>query len=88
MNDAQITARAAKAENLINDPLLAEGFENLKQAIIDRIVEAPLADKDGVHELKLMLKLLADLKLNLEAFVRDGQMIEVKIKQQKKYKFF
>jgi len=76
--------RGARAKQLLDDPLLLEAFASVRQAIHDKWEAAPLADRDGKHELHLMLKLLTDVKANIELFLADGQMAADKLKHLKR----
>lgn len=74
--------RGAKAEKLIKDSMLTEAFDLVRSAIIEKWETTPLRDKDGAHELKLMLKLLGDVRANLEQAVNDGKLAAAELKQQ------
>lgn len=73
--------RGIKADALLNDPILSEAFAGVREAILRQIEQAPIRDRDGVHELKLMLKLLADVRANLNKAVQDGKLAEATIKR-------
>lgn len=73
-------ARGAHAQQLLNDSMLTEAFELVAKAIHEKWESAPLLDRDGAHELKLMLKLLSDVRANLEMAVHDGKMAQEKLK--------
>jgi hypothetical protein len=74
-------SRGARAEQLLNDPLLQEAFTSVRNGIVETWEAAPLRDTQGAHELKLMLKLLGDLRTVLEMTVADGKMAAVKLKE-------
>jgi hypothetical protein len=74
--------RGIKAEKLIKDPILDEAFSLVRSAIIEKWEMTPLRDRDGAHELKLMLKLLGDVRANLEQAVVDGKLAAAELKQQ------
>ena len=76
--------RGTRAERLLKDDLLTEAFALVKQAIIENWEGAPLRDRDGAHELKLMLKLLGDVRANLEQALRDGTMAAEDLKRIKR----
>lgn len=71
--------RGAKAERLLNDPTLSEAFDLVRVAIVDQWAACPIRDKDGAHELKLMLKLLGDVRANLERAIADGKLAAVEL---------
>jgi hypothetical protein len=63
-----------RAQRLLEDPVLSKAFDDVRAAIIERWEAAPLRDQEGAHELRLMLKLLTDVKGNLELAVSNGQL--------------
>lgn len=73
--------RGHKAEKLLNDPLLKDAFTLVAQAIHERWEAAPLRDRDGAHELKLMLKLLNDVRATLERAIADGKLAAAELEQ-------
>jgi hypothetical protein len=72
--------RASRAKRLLEDPLLSESFELVRRAIHEKWEAAPIADLSGQHELLLMLKLLSDVRANLEQAIADGVMAADKLK--------
>lgn len=66
--------RAQRAERILNDPTFDEAFKLVSAAIHEQWESAPIRDKDGAHELKLMLKLLGDVRANLERAIADGKL--------------
>lgn len=64
--------RAARAKAVIDNPTFQESFDLVRQAIHEQWESAPIRDHDGAHELKLMLKLLGDVKAQLERAIADG----------------
>jgi hypothetical protein len=73
--------QAVRAEKLLNDDTLTQAFTDVRQAIIDKWEATPLRDKDGAHELKLMLKLLSDVRANLEQAVSNGKLAAEELKR-------
>lgn len=73
--------RGAHAKRLLDDPLLTEAFESVERAIHDKWASAPLSDRDGQHELLVMLKLMRDVRANLEHALADGNFAADKLKQ-------
>ena len=78
MSEAQALSRANKAERLLNDAELQAAFAAVRDELLRRIEEAPIRDREAVHECKLMLKLLADLRLNLQSVINTGKMIQAR----------
>ena len=81
MNEDKRMERAVKAAQLLSNPLLAESFDLVRQAIVDKWALTPIRDRDGAHELKLMLKLLADVRVALDQAVNDGKVVQFNQKQ-------
>jgi hypothetical protein len=71
--------RAIKAQALLEDEELIEAFTAVRESLLRRIEECPIRDREGVHELKLQLKLLADVRANLSAVVNTGKVIQYRI---------
>ena len=80
MNHAELLARGTKAKALLQDPLLIEAFSNVEKAIHDAWATAPIRDVEGQMHLRLMLKLLGDVKADLEQAVTDGTMAAAELK--------
>lgn len=76
--------RGQRAERLMNDPLLIEAFGTVKQAIVDGWESAPIRDVEGHHELKLMMKLLGDVRAHLERAVADGKLAAMELNSRRK----
>jgi len=66
--------RGNKARKLLDDPLLTEAWEQVERTITEAWANAPIRDRDGQHELKLMLKALRDVRGWLEQTVTDGKI--------------
>lgn len=73
--------RGIKAERLLADPLLQEAFKSVSDAIHQTWEDAPLRDTQAAHELKLMLKLLGDVKSVFERSVEDGKLAAIELKE-------
>lgn len=77
--DKQALGRASKAQALLNDPELNAAFDAVKTSILERIEACPIRDTEGLMNLKLQLKLLNDVKANLQAVVNTGKVIQDRI---------
>lgn len=74
MNLEEQLAAGSRAQRLLDDPILSKAFDDVRLAIIEKWESAPLRDREGAHELRLMLKLLADVKGSLELAVMNGKL--------------
>ena len=88
MSESQEIERGARAERLLKDPLLSEAFESVRQAIFAKIEETPLRDRDALHEWRLMLKLLRDVRANLEQAVQGGKYAAFRLEEKRRFKLF
>lgn len=68
--------RALRAQKIVNDPLFDEAFQMVKTAILEKIEAAPLRDTEGAEKLRIMLKLLRDVRAVFEQAVNDGKVAE------------
>ncbi len=75
--------RGNRAAALLRDPALLDAFEGVASAIHERWAATPVRDREGAHELHLMLKLLNDLKSVLETAVTEGNAALREIEFQK-----
>jgi len=78
MNEAQDLKRASDAARLLEDKEMVAAFAAVRDELLRRIEEAPIRDREAVHECKLMLKLLGDLRLNLQSVINTGKMIQAR----------
>lgn len=81
MNIEQDLERGAKAEKLLRDSTLSQAFDDVRKAIIEQWEACPVRDHEGQHELKLMLKLLSDVRANLERAVADGKLAAAELER-------
>lgn len=65
--------RGNHAQRLLNDPLLQEAFNVVRQAIHDQWESSPLRDVEGQVALRSMLNHLRDVQSVLEVALADGK---------------
>ena len=65
----------------------SEPFQNalkaVKAGILQKWEESPISDRDGQHELRLMLKVLNDVELNIISVINNGKFAEKTLLLQK-----
>lgn len=76
--------RGQRAERLLNDETLRKAFDDVAAAIHAQWERCPIRDLEGAHELKLMLKLLTDVRANLERAVSDGKLAAAELQQKRR----
>lgn len=87
MSEQTKIERAARASRITADPEFIAAFDNTRQAIFQKIELTPIRDIEGLQQLRLCLKLLGDVRANLEQVIDDGKIAEFNIEQEKKRKF-
>lgn len=80
--------RAEKAQRILNDEIFKESFESVRQALLQKFESAPVNDAEGMVKVRLCLKLLTDVRANLEATLRDGKVEEFNIQEKKRLSIF
>ena len=79
VSDAVMKVRADRAKALLEDAELTKAFEGVRKSLLDRFEACPIRDIEGQHEIKLMLKLLSDVRANLHSVVDTGKVIEYRL---------
>lgn len=79
-------SRGAKAEALLNDEIFKDALDSVEKAIVDKWRDSPVMDKDGQHELRLMLKAFLDVKKNIEEHVRTGKLATAQFNEESRLK--
>ena len=69
--------RGEEAEQLLRNELLQEAFEMVETGIIEQWKSAPIRDIQGQHELKLMLKLLGDVRGYIKEVANTGKLARI-----------
>ena len=69
-----MTAKSDRATELLNDPLLREAFDRLREKYRDLIEEAPLASSEieVIQDIRKMLHLLREVENDLYVMMQDG----------------
>lgn len=76
MSDTQPLARAAKAQEALDNPLIAEALSAWETEITDAWKKSPLRDVEGREKLRLMLEAANTFKTHLEAVVATGKLLK------------
>jgi hypothetical protein len=78
--------RADKAKAILDSPIYQEAYEGVRAAIIERIEKCSLTDTQTAEDLRRCLKLLKDVKLNLEVMLNHGKVERFNLQQEQKPK--
>jgi hypothetical protein len=79
MNLEEDSAAGSNAERILSD--VSPYFDMVEAAILDTWKKSPVADEKGQHELRLMMKLLGDVKSNLKTTIENGKLAKVQIER-------
>jgi len=79
--ETDITA-GNRAQRLLEDEVLTKAFADVRGAIIELWESSPVRDYEGQHELKLMLRVLSDVRGNLELAVHNGKIAAEELRMQ------
>jgi len=71
--------RGQRAARILSDSVFQSAWDSVSQAIHEQWANSPIRDHEGQHELRLMLKLLGDVRAVLEATVDDGKVAAKKL---------
>jgi hypothetical protein len=72
-----------RAHAVLDSDAYKDAFNAVRAAILDQWENCPIRDREGAHELKLMLKLHGDVKRHMEKAVEDGKFAAQELKQDK-----
>ena len=76
--------KAARAKELLEDPIFQEAFNGVRNGLVSQLEATPFTDKDLQHEITVTLQLLKRLKGSLERFIADG-VVEQKTLDQRNF---
>lgn len=82
-----MTEKADRAQILLNDPLLKEAFDEVRQYWLNRVESLPLdaeQGKDALYDIRKMLFLLRQVEETLERYVSDGQLEDFRAAEQER----
>lgn len=73
--------RAQRAQAVMDNPAFKDAFAGVREAIIARIEQCPMRDTEGAERLRIMLKLLNDVRANLEQALADGKVAGLRLQE-------
>lgn len=83
MNEHQLVDRADKARAVLESPVYQEAWDATRAAIISLIETTPLSQTETAEDLRRCLKLLRDVRSNLELFAKQGKVASFRLAQEK-----
>ena len=76
--------RGEQARLLLQNEMYVDAVTQVRQAIVDKWQQSPLRDREGHHELKLMLKLLGDLTGYIQTTMETGKMAQLQLESERR----
>jgi Arc/MetJ-type ribon-helix-helix transcriptional regulator len=73
--------KAARARSVLDDDAYKDASKAVRDAIIEAWEQCPIRDRDGAHELKLMLKIHKDIEAHMQKAVDDGKFAAEELKR-------
>lgn len=75
--------RGIKARVVLENAIYQEAFQMVEQGIINAWKNAPVRDAEGQMHLKLMQKLLTELRAYIEEAAETGKMAAITLEQER-----
>jgi hypothetical protein len=75
--------RAGKASAILKQLDEFGAFADVRKAIVEQWEKCPIRDRDGAHELKLMLKLLNDVEGHIKQAIEQGRFAAEELRRPK-----
>lgn len=80
MTPGEINARANRAKDILNDPLMIEAFQLLEAQVIEEWEKCPVRDRDGREFLWMLYKNTRKFKGILQGFIERGRLASHEVK--------
>lgn len=72
-----------RAKSVLDDDAYQKASKAVRDAIIESWENCPIRDREGAHELKLMLKIHGDIEKHMQKAVADGKFAAEELKRDK-----
>lgn len=82
--DLKAMDRGAKAEALLNSEVFKEAFANVRELLLKRLEDWSFEDPAGAEKTRLMLKLLRDVRANIEQAAKDGKFSSLRLDHERR----
>ena len=83
-NEQKLVDRAARAQAVLESDIYQEAWENTRAAIIQLIEKTPLSETETAEDLRRCLKLLRDVRANLELVLNQGKIASFRLAEEEK----
>lgn len=75
-------SRGDLAQSVLDNPIYQESWAAVRDGIIQAWENAPIRDKEGQSELKLMLKVLGDVRKYVEQTAATGKLAKIQMENE------
>lgn len=75
-------SRGAQASRLLDDPIYLEAISQVRNGILNKWTSSPITDKDGQHELRLLLRALDEIEGYIKDVAVTGKLVSLEMKTQ------
>lgn len=86
MEQSEELRRGELARQVIENEIYEEAWQSVRDGIIHAWESAPIRDKEGHNELKLMLKLLTDVRRNIETAMQTGRLAKLQLERESMFR--
>lgn len=76
--------RGEQARLLLQNEIYADAIDKVRQGIVDKWVACPIRDREGAHELKLMLKVLDEITGYVKTTMETGKMAQIQLESERR----
>lgn len=83
MTPEQLIIRADHANRILNDSLFQEAMQTLERDVFEAWARMPIRDKEGQHELLLMIQTTRKFKAIFEAVLYSGKLEKKELERPK-----
>jgi hypothetical protein len=83
LNPEELIIRAERAKQLLADPLIADSLKRLETDIFEAWAKTGIRDKEGQHELLLMVQTARKFRALFEQLVMTGEVEAHRLKTPK-----
>ena len=74
--------RGHQAEQLLKSAAFERAWQRVRQGVHERWALSPITDKDGQHELRLLIKVMDDIEGNLHQEMQSGLMAQAQLRKE------
>lgn len=79
-------SRGSRAKAVLESDIYKESVASVRSAIFEKWESCPIRDKEGQHELKIMLKLLKEVESHLKTVMETGKMATIQLENERTLK--